>query len=395
MKLGERTQQTRVRPLVSRGWFRPGRLGTRVRSPLPIVVVVGLSIGCAAPGPTTWPTKRQHTRSARKAELAEGPEWAVGLIHALNLGDVQTVRAQLAPRLHADDLESRLAQASQRLSAEFGAPVGVSQWRVHREGQREWFSALVVHARRLQKRLVLYQFGRDGPRVARLLVREHPFREQVRFPPEDYLTVNRFRFPAREEWTVIQGGRTQELNKHHGHRKQRYAYDAVIKKGGRSRPAGPKQNERYYAHGEVVVSPAPGTVIFARNHVPENVAGERGKGGGNGVLIDHGFGEFTALWHMIPGTITVEVGDEVEWGQPLGKCGNTGHSTQPHIHFEVTSGPPDTKQRFALPAEIADAWIDGAWTRQAMPRKKQRVKAHEERPPPSRPLQHPAIVIDL
>jgi hypothetical protein len=366
-----------------------------MRAPLPIVAVIGLSIGCSSPGPATWPTKREQTRTASKAEFEEVPGWAAELIEALNQGDTATVRARLTPRLHHDDLDGRLADAGQQLGDEFGVALGVSQWRVHREAQREWFSGLVVHKHRGQKRLVLYQFGRDGPRVARLLVRAHAFREQVSAPADDYLTVNRFRFPGQGDWTIIQGGRTKGDNKHRSHSKQRYAYDAVIKKGGRSRPSGPKQNDRYFAHGQVVVSPAPGKVVYARDHVAENEVGERGKGGGNGVIIDHGFGEFTSLWHMIPGTVTVREGDEVEWGQPLGKCGNSGHSSAPHIHFDVTSGPPDTARRFALPADIVDAWIDGAWRRQTMPRKKQRVKAHEERPPPSHPSEHPAILLDL
>jgi len=54
---------------------------------------------------------------------------------------------------------------------------------------------------------------------------------------------------------------------------------------------------------------------------------------GNAVMIDHGWGVYTGYMHM--SQIDVQVGDNVEAGQILGKVGGTGRVSGPHLHFEV------------------------------------------------------------
>jgi murein DD-endopeptidase MepM/ murein hydrolase activator NlpD len=75
--------------------------------------------------------------------------------------------------------------------------------------------------------------------------------------------------------------------------------------------------------GTPVVSSAAGTVI---------VAGWMG-GYGNLVVVDHGGGVSTAYGHNT--SVTVGVGQQVAQGQLIAYSGNTGHSTGPHVHFEV------------------------------------------------------------
>ena len=75
--------------------------------------------------------------------------------------------------------------------------------------------------------------------------------------------------------------------------------------------------------GTPVVSSAAGTVI---------VAGWMG-GYGNLVVVDHGGGISTAYGHNT--SVTVGVGQQVAQGQLIAYSGNTGHSTGPHVHFEV------------------------------------------------------------
>jgi murein DD-endopeptidase MepM/ murein hydrolase activator NlpD len=52
---------------------------------------------------------------------------------------------------------------------------------------------------------------------------------------------------------------------------------------------------------------------------------------------DHGRsgGPFLALVHLRAGSLRVGVGDAVRIGQPLAECGNSGNSTQPHLHLQV------------------------------------------------------------
>lgn len=77
------------------------------------------------------------------------------------------------------------------------------------------------------------------------------------------------------------------------------------------------------ANGTPVVAAAAGTVI---------VAGWMG-GYGNLVVVDHGGGISTAYGHNT--SVTVGVGQQVAQGQLIAYSGNTGHSTGPHVHFEV------------------------------------------------------------
>ncbi|BCY05654.1 M23 family metallopeptidase [Actinoplanes sp. L3-i22] len=60
------------------------------------------------------------------------------------------------------------------------------------------------------------------------------------------------------------------------------------------------------------------------------------EGYGNAVLIDHGDGWLTHYGHM--SRIAVTVGQVVRAGEQIGDEGSTGHSTGPHLHFEVHEG---------------------------------------------------------
>jgi hypothetical protein len=61
--------------------------------------------------------------------------------------------------------------------------------------------------------------------------------------------------------------------------------------------------------------------------------------GGNYVMEDIGGGRYAFYAHLIPGTIGVRVGDSVSAGERLAKLGNSGNSTEPHLHFHVCDGP--------------------------------------------------------
>lgn len=54
---------------------------------------------------------------------------------------------------------------------------------------------------------------------------------------------------------------------------------------------------------------------------------------GRYIIINHGYGFKTKYAHL--SKIDVSVDDEVEKGQAIGKMGNTGQSTGPHLHFEI------------------------------------------------------------
>ncbi|MCI0452257.1 MAG: M23 family metallopeptidase [Candidatus Latescibacteria bacterium] len=79
---------------------------------------------------------------------------------------------------------------------------------------------------------------------------------------------------------------------------------------------------------------------------------------GNGVVIDHGNGEFSLLAHMQPKSLRVNTGDAVKAGALLGLCGNSGNTSEPHIHYHLQGGP-DLKTAAGLPAPFSSLIVNG------------------------------------
>ena len=146
------------------------------------------------------------------------------------------------------------------------------------------------------------------------------------------------RLPFREEWSVFWGGATAEQNYHVNTRNQRRAVDLVIRDAeGKSHRGDGKVNEDYYCYGKEILAPADGTVITVIDGVPDNAPGSMNSYSavGNCIIIEHAALEFSVLAHTQPYTIKVKRGDKVKLGQVLGKCGNSGNSSEPHLHFHL------------------------------------------------------------
>src|SRR5262249_6881832 len=81
---------------------------------------------------------------------------------------------------------------------------------------------------------------------------------------------------------------------------------------------------------------------------------------GNHVILDIGGGYFAFFAHMQKGSVTVKAGERVRRGQVLGKVGNSGNTSSPHLHFHIMNGPtvfasdglPYAIDRFELAGQI-------------------------------------------
>jgi len=137
-----------------------------------------------------------------------------------------------------------------------------------------------------------------------------------------------YRLPVQGNWRVH---RT-----HYGSRSdQAYAVDLVLDEvlpSGRSR-----QNSEYPTYNQPIVADGPGVVVIAVDGVPDNTPGVVNKYDmhGNFVVIDHQNGEFSLMAHLIPGSLKVRPGQPVNAGSEIGRCGNSGHSSMPHLHWQV------------------------------------------------------------
>lgn len=68
---------------------------------------------------------------------------------------------------------------------------------------------------------------------------------------------------------------------------------------------------------------------------------------GNHVIVESA-GLFVAVCHLMQGSVRVRPGQRVESGDVLGACGNSGNSTEPHVHVQAMDSP-DPEQASAVP----------------------------------------------
>ena len=144
-----------------------------------------------------------------------------------------------------------------------------------------------------------------------------------------------------------------------------FAYDFVqIGANGKSFQRDGKNNLDYYAYGKKVLAAKDGTVISVRSDVVENMPGETintATPGGNVVIIDHGNGQYGYYAHLKPSSAAVKVGARVKAGEPIGEVGNSGDSTEPHLHFHVMN-KPDPGEADGIPAAFEN-WIAQSYSR--------------------------------
>ena len=167
------------------------------------------------------------------------------------------------------------------------------------------------------------------------------------------------RLPFHGTWTVFWGGKTMEQNYHVVARDQRFAYDIVMTENKSSHRGDGKKNEDYYCWLQPIVAPAAGTVTIAVDGVADNVPGSMNpmQRAGNHVFLDHGNGEWSVFAHFQRGSLRVKPGQAVAAGDTLGLCGNSGNSSEPHLHYHLQNGPAFADAD-GLPAYFVDYVAD-------------------------------------
>ena len=147
------------------------------------------------------------------------------------------------------------------------------------------------------------------------------------------------KLPFSGEWFVNWGGDSKDNNKyHHEVSNQKYAYDfIVLDENNVSHKGDDSQNDNYYAFSKEILAPADGVIIKVIDDIDDNRPGETNEKdiAGNAVLIQHKEDEISLLAHLKKDSIKVKVGDSVKTGQVIGLCGNSGNSTEPHLHYHL------------------------------------------------------------
>lgn len=170
-----------------------------------------------------------------------------------------------------------------------------------------------------------------------------------------------------------------------------YSVDFIgVKPTGRTAPWGlastfwKEENEKFPGFGRPILAPISGTVTEIHDGEPDhevrrsqltllpyyfNQLSRLRKGGktaisGNyvSIALTQG-GPFVSLFHLKKDSIRVQPGDRVEVGEHIADCGNSGNSTQPHVHVQVTDSP-DLMNCTGLPMAFvqpsrSEPWMPG------------------------------------
>jgi hypothetical protein len=175
-----------------------------------------------------------------------------------------------------------------------------------------------------------------------------------------YVPRTPLRCPLRGPFVVSVGHEPAELS-HTYEWSQQYAWDMI--------PLGPNFSPiQEVSDGSQlvdVVAPADGLVVRARDDVPDDMPPTEYLKlqdplyaiGGNGMVLDHGTGEYSALFHLRHGSVRVRSGDRVRQGQVLGSVGSAGTPGYPHLHYHLQAGP-DFLAADGLPARFDNVVLD-------------------------------------
>jgi murein DD-endopeptidase MepM/ murein hydrolase activator NlpD len=136
-----------------------------------------------------------------------------------------------------------------------------------------------------------------------------------------------FRLPFRGEWFVSQGHDGQHTHK--GLWRHGLDFQGTTAQG--------KELRDYACYGLPVVAAGSGTVALVEDGIPDNPIGEINPqdNWGNAVVLSHGPALFSVYAHLQPKSLRVKVGDVVTPGMEIGRCGNSGRSPTPHLHFQI------------------------------------------------------------
>jgi murein DD-endopeptidase MepM/ murein hydrolase activator NlpD len=202
--------------------------------------------------------------------------------------------------------------------------------------------------------IALRSDGPDAGQIGGLTVRpDEPGPERY----DRYETKARLKLPFSGTWTAHNAARAS-TNPHFTNPNQRFAVDWI-----RHGPDG-----KNLSHGSDALAVAAATVVTVIDGVPENPPGKTDLYNvtGNSVVLDLGGGEFALYAHLVPGSIRVKPGERVAVGQVLGKIGNSGNSTEAHLHFQLMDAPRLTDAA-ALLAAFVDVAVNGKRVARALP----------------------------
>ncbi len=154
--------------------------------------------------------------------------------------------------------------------------------------------------------------------------------------------TSKLRLPFNGEWMTYWGGTEKRQNYHVTTKVQQGAFDFLkLGKDNRSYQRSGTRNEDYYAFGQPLYAVCDATVHEVNTGIEDNRPAFMNPAQplGNSVMLKTENEEYIVYAHLENGTVAVKTGDKVTKGQYLGNCGNSGNSSEAHLHLHIQDGP--------------------------------------------------------
>ena len=283
-------------------------------------------------------------------------------------GDVAPIWARMTPQLRAVlGSPDGLAGFQRKVQAE----LGVEQSVVEERAEGSVYRRIARFSKTGRNIEVLWAFDPNGG-IAGFYVRPGDAVQEAPTRFAGYVPKTRLTLPFDGAWTVVWGGATLAQNYHASTRDQRFALDLLVVVDGATH-RGPALAD-HFAFGRPILAPADGTVVEAVDGLPDLAPGTRDPehAMGNHVVIDHGNGEYSFLCHLQNGSVRVRLGQMTKSGDVIGKCGNSGNTSEPHLHYHLQNSPRPFDGD-GLPPAFSGYVADGKPVARAVPLKGQVV----------------------
>lgn len=197
-------------------------------------------------------------------------------------------------------------------------------------------------------------------------------------PAADHVSTVSYRLPwSQGAWFVFWGGDTEFQNYHTVAPNQRHALDIVGWQDGGTHTGDGTRVEDYFVWGQPLVAPAAGTVVEVFNDEPEQTPGSTLSEtnpdafktlhpAGNHVVIQTAKEEFVYMAHMQRGSVLVKSGDLVKPGDAIGLVGNSGNTSEPHLHIHIQNVADFfNPSAVGIPLVFSNLMVDGELSEQA------------------------------
>ena len=177
--------------------------------------------------------------------------------------------------------------------------------------------------------------------------------------------VRAMQLPLEGRVVVGWGGDDVSTNYHAYYPAQRWAYDLMHE------PFFTESDrlEDYGCYGKTIVSPVTGKVVFVKDGLIDQIPAKLPEGPvfplGNsvGIALDEDEDIVVFMAHMMKGSVRVQEGQAIRAGAPVGRCGNSGNTSEPHVHIHAEKDPslsvPELIGQVGTPVPISFYLKDG------------------------------------